>query len=127
MVHHELGLDNTILQVTSGLMEHGVYGQMREALLEIVVPPYLGLPIDEVQVDTVVARKSAVFIGGSPLQEYIDNACNMGYPTIGREAWIPRHIWLIGWVELHELSMVQHSGLMPYTCAHISNPSQRMD
>lgn len=127
--HQEaLGPDKTILQVTSGPVEHGVSSLMKEAFLDIVVhPSSLGLPIDEVQVDAVETSKVAVFLGISPLQEYIDRACNIGCTLIGRETWIPRHIWLIGWETLYELSMVQHNGLIPYTGAQETNPSHEMN
>jgi hypothetical protein len=67
--HQEaLGPDRTILQVTSGPVEHGVSSLMKEDFLEIVVhPSSLSLPIDEVQVDAAATRKVAVFPSSSPL------------------------------------------------------------
>ena len=79
------------------------------------------------QVDAVATGKVLVVLGNNPLQEYIDRAYNVGCLVIGRDASIPRHIWLIGWAKVHELNMVQHNGLVPYTCAHASDPSHKMD
>lgn len=86
--------DRTILQVTIGPMEHRVFSQIKEAFLETMMHPSLGLPIDKVQVDaaTTTTSKAAVLPGNNHLLEYIDRVCNMGCPLIGREAGIPRHI-----------------------------------
>lgn len=92
-----------------------------------MVHRYLVLPINEVQVDAVEASKVVVFPSNKPLQEHIDRVCNISFPLIGREAQIPRHIWLIGWAEPHDLSMVHHNGLVPYTVAHAFDPSHRID
>lgn len=87
--------DKTILQMMSGLVEHGVSNQMRETHLKIVAHPSFGLPTNEVQVDVVAASKAVVFLCHNPLQEYIDKVCSMGCPLTRRETRIPRHIQLI--------------------------------
>ena len=58
----------------------------------------LGLPIDEVQADVVVANRAVAFSGSNPLQECIDKACNTICPLgsiIGREAGFIGHVLLV--------------------------------
>lgn len=99
--------------------EHEVSSQMSEDILEVVVHPFVGLPIDEVQIAVVAASKTATFSGSNPLQGYIDRACSTTcpfLPIIGRGAGFLGQILLMDQTEQHELSMdqCQHSGLVPY-------------
>lgn len=48
----------------------------------MVVHPYLGLPIDEAQIDAVAAIKAVTSLGSSPLQEYIDKVCSSTCPLL---------------------------------------------
>jgi len=54
------------------LEERGVSYQTRE----MAEHPSLGLPIDEVQTGVVATSRATTFSANSPLQEYIDMACN---------------------------------------------------
>lgn len=60
--------------------------------------PSLGLPIDEVQIDAVVANKAATYIGTNPLQEFLDRACSIVYPHFpirGREAGFIGYVLIV--------------------------------
>lgn len=92
--------------------------------------PYFGSTIDKGHINAQATSRVAVLLDNNPLHEYIDKACSMVCPLLSilkRGARFPRQVLLIDWAQLHELSMVQHSGLVPYIGAHASNPFHRMD
>lgn len=119
-----------VLQEDVRLEEHGVSSQMMEDLLEIVKHPSLGLPIDEVQIEAMEGSKAAIFPSSNPLQEYIDRVCSIGYPLLSitrREVGFIRQIWVIRQAKLHDLGIVQHRGLIPYTGSCAPDPSHKLD
>lgn len=46
-----------------------------EEMLEMVMHPSLGLPIDEVKIGAVAASRAIIFPRHNPLQEYINRTC----------------------------------------------------
>lgn len=63
------------LQEIGRLEEHIDSSQMSGDILEMLVHPSMGLPIDEVQIGAVAASR-VVYIGRNPLEEYIYRACD---------------------------------------------------
>ena len=107
--HNEPVLD---LQLTLG-------SAMEEEMLEMVVHPYLGQPIDEVSVDAYTVSRTAVLSRSNTFQEYIYGACSTYCPLepiIERGAFPLRQFLLTGGTEQHELSVSwqPHSRHVPY-------------
>lgn len=78
--------------------EHEVFSKMREDLFEMVVHPYLSLPIVEVKISAMSASRVIVSLSCTPVLEYIDKACNTScplFPIIERGVGFLRHILLI--------------------------------
>jgi len=51
-------------------------------ILEMVVHPSMGLPIDEAQIGAVAASRVAVYTGGTPPEEYMYRACDTICPPL---------------------------------------------
>ena len=65
------------LQEIGRLEEHRVSSQMSGDILEMVVHPSLGRPIDEVRANAQIAGRAARHSESNPLNEYIDRACSI--------------------------------------------------
>lgn len=89
-----LEYDRIVWQEIGGLEERGASYQLRE----VAVHPSLGLPIDEVQTNVVVARQATTFLGSNPLQEYIDGGCIIVcplFPIRGRDTGFLGHVLFV--------------------------------